>query len=78
MVTLRYGKRLSSRSRTLNGGWWRLMRLASRISASTSLVTTIVRTSATRSTIFAVRYACAAESWKYERTRLRSETALPM
>ena len=54
------------------------MRFASRISASTSLVTTIVRTSATRSTIFTVRNGCAAESWKYERTRLRSETAFPM
>ena len=48
------------------------------MSASTSLVTTIVRTSATRSTIFTVRNGCAAESWKYERTRLRSETAFPM
>ena len=62
LVTFKYGKRLSSRSRTLNAGWWRLMRFASRISDSISFETTIVRTSTTRSTIFTVRYACAALS----------------
>ena len=47
-VTAMYGNDLSSRSRTLNGGRWRLTRFCSRWSASTSLPVTITSTSATR------------------------------
>src|ERR1700694_5204832 len=47
-VTAIYGNDLSSRSRTLNGGRWRLTRFCSRCSASTSVSVTITSKSATR------------------------------
>ena len=49
-----YGNDLSSRSRTLNGGRWRLTRFCSRCSASTSEPVTIVSTSAIRSTSWSI------------------------
>ena len=73
-----YGNDLSSRRRTLNGGRWRLTRFCSRCSASTSVFVTITSTSATRS---GNRWIVERESgvaWKYERTRGRSDLALPM
>src|SRR5437667_28291 len=44
-----YGKDLSSRRRTLNGGRWRLTRFCSRWRASASVPVTITSRSATRS-----------------------------
>ena len=73
-----YGNDLSSRSRTLNGGRWRLTRFCSRCSASTSLEVTIVSIWSTRFAI--VRMPCRVSlepAWKYERTRGRSDFALP-
>src|SRR5881628_3277482 len=53
-VTAMYGNELSSRSRTLNGGRWRLTRFCSRWSASTSVPVTIVSTAATRETSWSI------------------------
>ena len=72
-----YGNDLSSRSRTLNGGRCRLTRFCSRWSASTSLPVTITSTSATRSGQLPDPDAAVAARWKYERTRERSDFALP-
>ena len=73
-----YGNDLSSRSRTLNGGRWRLTRFCSRCSASTSLEVTIVSIVSTRSAIWRMPWRVSLEpAWKYERTRGRSDFALP-
>ena len=73
-----YGKDLSSRSRTLNGGRWRLTRFCSRWSASTSVPVTITSMSATRSgSCWIVARVSEEDCWKYERTRGRSDLALP-
>ena len=53
-VTAMYGNDLSSRSRLLNGGRWRLTRFCSRWSASASVRVTITSTSSTRSVSCAV------------------------
>jgi hypothetical protein len=63
-VTAMYGKDLSSRSRTLNGGRYRLTRFCSRCSASTSLPVTITSMSATRSGNCAIACLTSAEAWK--------------
>ena len=76
-VTAMYGNDLSSRSRTLNGGRWRLTRFCSRWSASTSLPVTITSMSATRSGSCRIWTRPSVVRWKYERTRDRSDFALP-
>src|SRR5207248_10542339 len=77
-VTAMYGNDLSSRSRTLNGGRWRLTRFCPRWSAATSLDVTIVSTSEMRATILSIPWRVSLRpAWKYERTRDRSAFALP-
>src|SRR6476661_253199 len=77
-VTAMYGNDLSSRSRTLNGGRWRLTRFCSRCSASTSLDVTIVSIVSTRLAIARMPWRVSLDpAWKYDRTRGRSVFALP-
>jgi hypothetical protein len=75
--SFRYGKFLSSRSRTLKGGRSRLMKFDSRMSASSSVFTTTNSTSAISETRRAVRGGWIAPGWKYDRTRDRSDFAFP-
>src|SRR5438045_3910593 len=72
-----YGNDLSSRRRTLNGGRCLLTRFCSRWSASTSLPVTITSTSATRAGRLRICARPSVVFWKYERTRGRSDFALP-
>src|SRR6266571_3577999 len=72
-----YGKDLSSRSLTLNGGRCLLTRFCSRCSASTSVPVTITSTSCTRSGNCESVGRSRPRAWKYERTRGRSDFALP-
>ena len=65
-------------SRTLYGGRWRFTRFCSRCSASTSVPVTIVSISSTRSAIWRIPGRVSDEpGWKYDRTRGRSDFALP-
>jgi hypothetical protein len=75
-VTAMYGYDLSSRRRTLNGGRCRRMRFCSRWKASASVVVTTTSTRSTRSTRLP-RPLRASPPRKYERTRARSDFALP-
>src|SRR5579883_1788107 len=73
-----YGNDLSSRRRTLKGGRCRLTRFCSRWSASTSVPVTIVSIVATRPAICRMPTRVSLEpAWKYDRTRGRSDFALP-
>ena len=76
-VTAMYGYDLSSRSRMLNVGRWRLIRFCSRKSASVSdsaETNSMVSIRSTSSAVLAVAYASRR---KYDRTRERSDFALP-
>src|SRR5918911_1027339 len=74
-VTAMYGNDLSSRSRTLNGGRWRLTRFCSRCRASTSFCVTITSISVTRSGSWRIAARESRLCWKYERTRGRKDVA---
>ena len=71
-----YGYDLSSRSRALSGGRWRLISCCSSSSASLALATTIGSIEAARETSSSLLRSRLTLA-KYDATRLRSEAALP-